>query len=53
MHEGERQAEINLSEGEKQRRINEATGRAQAISIVAEATAAGTELLAAYSEPAS
>ncbi len=45
--EGERQAEINLSEGEKQRRINEATGRAQSISIVAEATAAGTELMAA------
>ncbi len=45
--EGERQAEINLSEGEKQRRINEATGRARSISIVAEATAEGTEVIAA------
>jgi regulator of protease activity HflC (stomatin/prohibitin superfamily) len=45
--EGERQAEINVSEGEKQRRINEATGRARSIAIVAEATAEGTELIAA------
>lgn len=45
--EGERQAEINVSEGEKQRRINESTGRARSISIVAEATAEGTELIAA------
>ncbi len=45
--EGECQAEINLSEGEKQRRINEATGRARSISIVAEATAEGTEVIAA------
>ena len=45
--EGERQAEINVSEGEKQRRINEATGRARSISIVADATATGTELIAA------
>ncbi len=44
--EGERAAAINLSEGEKQRRINEATGRAEAIGIVADATAAGTRLIA-------
>ena len=44
--EGERQAEINVSEGEKQRRINEATGRARSISIVADATADGTKLIA-------
>lgn len=44
--EGERQAEINVSEGEKQRRINEANGRAQSISIIAAATAEGTEMIA-------
>ncbi len=44
--EGERTAAINLSEGEKQRRINEAKGKAEAIGIVADATAAGTRLIA-------
>ncbi len=44
--EGERTAAINLSEGEKQRRINEAKGKAEAIGIVATATAAGTRLIA-------
>ena len=43
--EGERAAAINLSEGEKQRRINEAKGKAEAIGIVADATAAGTRLI--------
>jgi len=46
LSEGERQAEINLSEGEKQRRINEAKGRATSISLVAGATAKGTEMIA-------
>ena len=45
--EGERQEEINLSEGEMQRRINVAKGRAEAISIIADATAQGTERIAA------
>ncbi|MEI6986935.1 MAG: SPFH domain-containing protein [Rhodospirillaceae bacterium] len=44
--EGERAAAINLSEGEKQRRINEAKGKAEAIGIVADATATGTRLIA-------
>jgi regulator of protease activity HflC (stomatin/prohibitin superfamily) len=48
--EGERQEAINLSEGDKQRRINEAEGRGRAISIVAEATAEGTRLIAAAVE---
>ena len=48
--EGERQEEINLSEGEQQRRINVAKGRAEAIGIVAEATAAGTRRIAAAVE---
>jgi regulator of protease activity HflC (stomatin/prohibitin superfamily) len=46
LSEGDRQAEINLSEGEKQRRINEAKGRATSISLIAEATAKGTEMIA-------
>lgn len=46
LSEGERQSEINISEGEKQKRINEAKGEASAISIVATATAKGTELIA-------
>jgi regulator of protease activity HflC (stomatin/prohibitin superfamily) len=46
LSEGERQAEINLSEGEKQRRINEAKGRATSISLIAGATATGTEMIA-------
>ncbi len=44
--EGERQAAINLSEGDKQRRINEARGRAEAISVVAAATASATRRVA-------
>ena len=44
--EGERTAAINLSEGDKQRRINEAKGKAEAIGIIADATAAGTRLIA-------
>jgi len=37
--EGQRQHAINISEGEKQKRINEALGRAEAIKLVADATA--------------
>ena len=48
--EGERQEDINLSEGEQQRRVNVAKGRAEAIGIVAEATAAGTRRIAAAVE---
>ena len=44
--EGERQEAINLSEGERQRRINEAKGRASEIAILAEATSAGSKLIA-------
>ena len=46
LSEGERQEAINLSEGERQRRINEAKGRASEISILAEATAAGSRIVA-------
>ena len=46
LSEGERQEAINLSEGERQRRINEAKGRASEISILAEATATGSRLVA-------
>lgn len=46
LSEGERQEDINLSEGERQRRINEAKGRAASITIIAEATAKGTERIA-------
>ncbi len=46
LSEGERQEAINLSEGERQRRINEAKGRAGEISILAEATATGSRLVA-------
>lgn len=45
--EGQRQEAINLSEGEKRRRINEAQGRAKEIAILADATARGSELVAA------
>ena len=45
--EGQRQEAINMSEGEKQKRINEAQGRAQEIAILANATATGSELVAA------
>lgn len=45
--EGKRQSEINISEGERQKRINEAEGRAQSIAIVATATAAGIDKVAA------
>jgi regulator of protease activity HflC (stomatin/prohibitin superfamily) len=37
---------VNLSEGEKQKKINEAQGKAQAIEIVAKATADGIKLIA-------
>ncbi len=37
--EGQKQEAINISEGEKAKRINEATGRAEAIKLVANATA--------------
>ena len=47
LSEGERQEAINLSEGERQRRINEAKGRASEISILAEATATGSRVVAA------
>lgn len=47
LSEGERQEDINLSEGERQKRINEAKGRAASIAIIAEATAKGTERIAA------
>ena len=43
--EGQRQEAINISEGEKQKRINEANGRAREISILAEATAQGIQLV--------
>ena len=46
LSEGERQEAINVSEGERQRRINEAKGRASEISILAEATSAGSKLIA-------
>ena len=46
LSEGERQEAINLSEGERQRRINEAKGRASEIGILAEATSAGSKLIA-------
>jgi len=46
LSEGERQEAINLSEGERQRRINEAKGRASEIAILAEATSAGSKLIA-------
>ena len=46
LSEGERQEAINLSEGERQRRINEALGRAKEISILADATATGSRLIA-------
>ena len=46
LSEGERQEAINLSEGERQRRINEAKGRASEISILAEATATGSRIVA-------
>ena len=46
LSEGERQEAINLSEGERQRRINEAKGRASEISILAEATATGSRVVA-------
>ena len=50
--EGERQEAINLSEAEKLRQINEAEGRAEAIRLIAEATAAGVRAVgAAVSEP--
>ncbi len=45
--EGYREEAINLSEGEKQKRINEAKGRAKEISILAQATAESTRLIAA------
>jgi regulator of protease activity HflC (stomatin/prohibitin superfamily) len=48
--EGERSRAVNLSEGEKMRRINEATGRAEEIRLLAEASARGTELVAAAIE---
>jgi regulator of protease activity HflC (stomatin/prohibitin superfamily) len=49
---GERQAKINISEGEKQQRINEAKGRGKEITILAEATAKGMELVGtALEEP--
>ncbi|MBV1876014.1 MAG: paraslipin [Pseudomonadales bacterium] len=46
LSEGERQEAINLSEGERQKRINEALGRAREISILATATADGTQAVA-------
>ncbi len=46
LSEGERQEAINLSEGERQRRINEAEGQAQEISVLAAATAEGSNLIA-------
>ena len=46
LSEGERQEAINLSEGERQRRINEAKGHASEISILAEATATGSRVVA-------
>jgi regulator of protease activity HflC (stomatin/prohibitin superfamily) len=50
--EGYRQEAINLSEGERQKRINEAQGRAREISILAAATATGSQLIAdAISKP--
>lgn len=45
--EGHRQEAINISEGEKQKRINEALGRANAIEILAEASAEGLQKVAA------
>jgi regulator of protease activity HflC (stomatin/prohibitin superfamily) len=45
LSEGGRQEAINISEGEKQRRINEAHGQASEISIQAEATAKGIEMV--------
>ena len=52
LSEGERQEAINLSEGERQKRINEAQGRAREISILAAATATGSQLIAdAISKP--
>jgi len=44
--EGQRQHAINLSEGAMQRRINEAEGRADAIRVVADATALGIAAVA-------
>lgn len=50
--EGERQEAINLSEGERQKRINEAEGRANAIEVIATATAQGMrEVGAAIARP--
>lgn len=44
--EGERTRSINLSEGEKQKKINEAEGKAIEISLIAQATANGTRMIA-------
>lgn len=50
--EGDRMHAINISEGEKQKRINEANGRAEAITLVATATAQGIqEISDAINEP--
>jgi regulator of protease activity HflC (stomatin/prohibitin superfamily) len=52
LSQGQRQEAINISEGERQKRINEARGRAQEIEILANATAAGTTMVAnAISQP--
>ncbi|MBN1524692.1 MAG: paraslipin [Spirochaetales bacterium] len=44
---GDREEAINLSKAEKQRRVNEAEGKANAIEVVAGATAAGIKEIAA------
>jgi regulator of protease activity HflC (stomatin/prohibitin superfamily) len=50
--EGQKQEAINISEGEKQKRINEATGKAEAIRLIADATAKSLEMVgASISEP--
>lgn len=50
--EGDRMHAINISEGEKQKRINEANGKAEAITLVATATAQGIqEISDAINEP--
>jgi regulator of protease activity HflC (stomatin/prohibitin superfamily) len=45
--EGMKQEMINVSEGDMQKQINEAKGRAEEITLIADATAAGIERIAA------
>ncbi|AKS43240.1 SPFH domain-containing protein [Wenzhouxiangella marina] len=45
--EGMKQETINVSEGDMQKQINEAKGQAEEITLIAEATAAGIERIAA------